>query len=792
MSRIRLPETLLAGLATAVVAWPLTTLFTPNTWVRPTLAMVLFVMLGGVIGRRLTTSKTGVLLIQLAVVVVAAGGLYGRGHLWYGLPTIDMVLAFNNLLVDARETIQSYSAPAPTTRGVILGIGLAIAATGIVVDHLAVMRRSPALAGLPLLTAFLLSASNSGSSLHPAFFVLAATVWLVMVGRQGTSSLRRWSTTTPLATRGRGSDDQAGTFGFAALGRTLGIVALVAAVALPGVMPHLPTRYLVDGLGRATDATGFSDGQLGLDTTLDLTRSLNDRSQAPIMSYTTTAPTPTPLRVGVLTSYRGDEWTPDRGSVEYSRQPQVRLPDELDASVPRERFRISVDGSRLEAPQIAAPYPLIDGDLDGVPWGLDSQTQVARVNRAAESYTMDYVDLRPSRELLEQPPADRFSDVERADALRVDDASSEAVLALADEVVPDGATRIEAALAIQEHFRSTAYTYSLELSGPVRDENGRLAQYDPITHFLRTKTGYCVQFATGMVMLARAKGIPARMAIGFLPGALERGVYTVRAADAHAWPELYFDGVGWLRFEPTPASRSGQAPPYSLEAAPDPGSEAEQTAGPSASATTSTRRDSGANDPGAQDQLDPSTAANTGFLTRWWESGHLTVLGWVVLGLAAGVLGAVAVPLAARVRLRRRLREAPDDARRVEVEWQAMVERIGDLGVVAPRGSTPRQAGRFYQREAYLEGREVESLRRVVKAVEDSRYARPGSTLLDIREDSQRVVHAVSAVRRRRDRMRAIWLPQDGLAEWRERRSAAASVLMRPWARLRERLDRGD
>ena len=90
----------------------------------------------------------------------------------------------------------------------------------------------------------------------------------------------------------------------------------------------------------------------------------------------------------------------------------------------------------------------------------------------------------------------------------MDDASSEAVLALADEVVPDGATRIEAALAIQEHFRGTAYTYSLELSGPVRDENGRLAQYDPITHFLKTKTGYCVQFATGMVMLARAKGFP--------------------------------------------------------------------------------------------------------------------------------------------------------------------------------------------------------------------------------------------------------------------------------------------
>jgi hypothetical protein len=403
---------------------------------------------------------------------------------------------------------------------------------------------------------------------------------------------------------------------------------------------------------------------------------------------------------------------------------------------------------------------------------------------------MDYVDLRPPRALLEQPPADRFSDVQRANALRIDDASSEAVLALADEVVPDGATRIEAALAIQEHFRSTAYTYSLELSGPVRDENGRLVQYDPITHFLTTRTGYCVQFATAMVMLARAQGIPARMAIGFLPGVLERGVYTVRAADAHAWPELYFDGVGWLRFEPTPASRTGQAPPYSLEAAPAPGSGAEQTAGPSASATTSTRRDGSANDPGAQEQLDPSAAADTGFLTRWWESGRLTVLGWVVLGLVAGVLGALAVPLAARVRLRRRLRDAPDDARRVEVEWQAMVERIGDLGVVAPRGSTPRQAGGFYQREAYLEGPEVESLRRVVKAVEDARYARPGSTLLDIREDSQRVVHAVSAVRRRRDRMRALWLPQDGLSEWRERRAAVAGALTGLWSQLRARLDR--
>jgi hypothetical protein len=404
---------------------------------------------------------------------------------------------------------------------------------------------------------------------------------------------------------------------------------------------------------------------------------------------------------------------------------------------------------------------------------------------------MDYAELEPDRSLLEQPPADVFSDSSREGLLRLDQASADAVLALTREVVPDGSSRIEAALAIQEHLRGTAYTYSLTLAGPVEDEQGRLVQYDPITHFLRTRTGYCVQFATAMVMMARASGIPARMAIGFLPGTLDRGVYTVRAADAHAWPELFFDGVGWLRFEPTPAARSGQAPPYSLEEAPTTDEGSEETAGPSASATTSVRRDPGANDPGAQDPLDPNAETNTGVLARWWTSGGLTAFGWVTLGVLGGALGAVAVPLAARARLRRRLRAAADDAHRVEVEWQAMVERIGDLGVVPPSGSTPRQAGRVYRREAYLEGPEVESLRRVVHAVEVARYAPPGATLLDIREDADRVVGAVSAVRRRRDRVRALLLPQEGLAEWRERRAQVVAAARRPWNAVRARLDRG-
>ena len=157
-----------------------------------------------------------------------------------------------------------------------------------------------------------------------------------------------------------------------------------------------------------------------------------------------------------------------------------------------------------------------------------------------------------------------------------------------------------------------------------------------------------------------------------------------------------------------------------------------------------------------------------------------------MLGLLIGILGSLAVPLAARSRLRRRLRHAPDESTRVEIEWQAMIERIGDLGVIPPRGSTPRQAGRFYQREAYLEGDQTEALHRVVSGVERSRYAPPGATITDIRADTQTVVKAVSGVRRRKDRLRAAWWPTEGLIEWRERRAAVGRLLRRPVDRFQD------
>lgn len=82
---------------------------------------------------------------------------------------------------------------------------------------------------------------------------------------------------------------------------------------------------------------------------------------------------------------------------------------------------------------------------------------------------------------------------------------------------------------------------------------------DFVDYFLfTTKRGFCLHFASAMVVLCRCIGMPARLVSGFLPGEEARedpDFYTVREKDAHAWAEVYFPGAGWIAFDPTPPAR---------------------------------------------------------------------------------------------------------------------------------------------------------------------------------------------------------------------------------------------
>jgi hypothetical protein len=76
---------------------------------------------------------------------------------------------------------------------------------------------------------------------------------------------------------------------------------------------------------------------------------------------------------------------------------------------------------------------------------------------------------------------------------------------------------------------------------------------DPVDWFLfDSRVGFCNYYASAEILLLRSLGIPARMAVGYASGtALPGGAYEVHADDAHAWPEVFFPGIGWVEFEPT-------------------------------------------------------------------------------------------------------------------------------------------------------------------------------------------------------------------------------------------------
>ena len=126
---------------------------------------------------------------------------------------------------------------------------------------------------------------------------------------------------------------------------------------------------------------------------------------------------------------------------------------------------------------------------------------------------------------------------------------------LARRLTIGSATPLAAARAIQGYLRSDLFSYDTEVGAPP-------AGQDPLSYFLfGSHRGYCVHFATAMAVLARAAGLPARMASGYVTGHREGLDWVVEGSDAHAWPEIFFAGNGWVPFEPTPGYSIGSDPP---------------------------------------------------------------------------------------------------------------------------------------------------------------------------------------------------------------------------------------
>ena len=127
-----------------------------------------------------------------------------------------------------------------------------------------------------------------------------------------------------------------------------------------------------------------------------------------------------------------------------------------------------------------------------------------------------------------------------------DDPDTERVTAFTDELASDAATPYATAVAIEQWLEANR-EYSLSATHDPAD--GTVA-----SEFLfEMSAGYCEYFAATMTAMLRTQGVPARYVVGYSTGQRTApGEYTVRAMNAHAWVEVYFPEVGWVRFDPTP------------------------------------------------------------------------------------------------------------------------------------------------------------------------------------------------------------------------------------------------
>ncbi len=162
----------------------------------------------------------------------------------------------------------------------------------------------------------------------------------------------------------------------------------------------------------------------------------------------------------------------------------------------------------------------------------------------AQKYTAESILPNVSEDDLRAAPASSPAWVSQR-YLELPDTVPERVRALARDLTANAPTPFDQALAIETYLRK--FPYTLEVPAPPINR-------DAADYFLfDLKKGYCDYYATAMTVLARAAGLPARLVIGYASGTYDpyTAQYVVRQADAHAWTEIYFAGIGWIQFEPT-------------------------------------------------------------------------------------------------------------------------------------------------------------------------------------------------------------------------------------------------
>lgn len=268
-----------------------------------------------------------------------------------------------------------------------------------------------------------------------------------------------------------------------------------------------------------------------------------------------------------LTTFDGRSWS------RSSNFDDVRGPvgSDIDSSIPRRTIRQEITTRSLGGIYLPAAYEVATlVDSQGIELEYEVETGALVITRESEAdaargftYVIDsrVPDYSPASlpsdatvgldgdfvaEYTSLPPACSTGQTSE------DRCWPDSVTALAENITAGASSDYERARLLQDHFLDPN-NFEYDLNVAQRHDVNSIEDF-----LLVVQAGYCEQFASTFASMARSLGIPARVAVGFTWGEWDdaRQEYVVRGEHAHAWPEVYFAGVGWVVFDPTP----GRAP----------------------------------------------------------------------------------------------------------------------------------------------------------------------------------------------------------------------------------------
>lgn len=648
----------------------------------------------GIIGlasllRRLDLPALVVHLAQVALL----GGVLALTGVWATPEGGSTASRFWNLALDGVLHIQTSSAPMPPHPGVSWLVLFLIGLVTIIADILVVTLASPSWVIAPLLTLYLIPALALPDDIGWGSFLALGVGYLIVLVADGIVSTHAWSRNLASDSAARPAPARAAW----PLAAAIGVPVLIGSVVIGTLLPDL-------GDLRFTSGRPNGAGPLQMeDPTIQLNRNLNLPVDRVVLTYTSDRPQGEYLRLASLPVLDSEGWKPTSVTLRTGDMP---APPGLEDPGIRTTTRVQVGDFGNE--YLPAPYAAQSFDAPG-DWSWDpvslmiiSTARRDRVDATRDlEYSVESVVSEPEGADFVNAPAG--SPVDRALTTFLPAELPESIVDLTHQVTAKEPTAVLKAAAIQAYLNDpTRFTY--DQTAPSGDG------FEVLVNFLTNERhGYCIHFAAAMAVMARIEGIPSRVSVGFLPGTKVGDRWEVRAHNMHAWPELYFSGYGWVRFEPTSAVAAPPAWTVKTDV-PEPAASPTPTPTPSASAPR------------------PSTSAVPQVPDQQIDAGFTesSTLPWgrVLVGLliALGVGLVAAGPMLLRDGIRRRRLGAHDDPHvAIADAWTEVRDSVHDLGRDWPRG-TPREVAERVASGLDDEG--ADAIRRLGAWVERSRYAR--------------------------------------------------------------------